>query len=119
MSGQSRVRVPLALVLATSLTVMFASAARADKSQLIKSTQGSGTLYEKLVVASDRAYYVKQLGGEKIITPAFSIYFRLKTGTANDEKDGQPHQGLPAADREGCRFRGGKDFFPVQRLFSW
>ena len=74
---------------------------RADKSQLIKSTQGSGTLYEKLVVASDRAYYVKQLGGEKIITPAFSIYFRLKTGTDNDEKDGHYRFGDPDGNEIG------------------
>lgn len=101
MIGPSRVRTSFVLVLVTVLTLLSASAARADKNQLIKSTQGSGTLYEKLVVASDRAYYVKQLGGEKIITPAFSIYFRLKTGTANDEKDGHYRFGDPDGNEIG------------------
>jgi len=89
------------LVLMASLAVLFASQARADKSQLIKSTQGSGTLYEKLIVASDRAYYVKQLEGDKIITPAFSIYYRLKTGTPNDEKDGHYRFGNPEGNEIG------------------
>jgi len=62
----------------------------ADKSQLIRSTTGSGNLYEKLIVQSNNAFYVKEptLASTRIPTPAFGIYYRLKTGTANNEKDG-------------------------------
>jgi hypothetical protein len=91
----------LVLVLVASLALIPTRLAQADKSQLIKSSQGSGTLYEKLVIASDGAYYVKRLDGDKIITPAFSIYFRLKTGTPDDEKDGHYRIGDPDGNEIG------------------
>ena len=61
-----------------------------DKNQLIRSKTGSGNLYEKLIVQSNSAFYVKEptIASMRIPTPAFSIYYRLTTDTSNNEKDG-------------------------------
>jgi len=79
----------LTLTLSLLLTLVAFCQAQ-DTSQLIRSTTGSGNLYEKLIVQSNNAFYVKEptLASTRIPTPAFSIYYRLKTDTSNNEKDG-------------------------------
>lgn len=70
--------------------VAFSSVSKGDKSQLIRSTTGSGNLYEKLIVQSSNAFYAKEptLGAKRIPTPAFGIFYRLKTGTPGNENNG-------------------------------
>lgn len=82
----------------TALVCFFAAAGAllphtlpaADTSQLIRSTTGSGNLYEKLIVQSSNAVYVKEptVGAERKPTPAFGIFYRLKTGTPDNEQNG-------------------------------
>lgn len=81
----------LTLTLTLSLSLSLGTFCQAQNtSQLIRSTTGSGNLYEKLIVQSNNAFYVKEptLASTRIPTPAFSIYYRLKTDTSNNEKDG-------------------------------
>jgi len=63
---------------------------KGDESQLIRSTTGSGNLYEKLIVQSSNAFYAKEptLGTKRIPTPAFGIFYRLKTDTPGNESNG-------------------------------
>lgn len=69
----------------------------ADSSQLIRSSTGSGQLYEKLIVSSDDAFFVRELGpsAKRELTPAFSIYYRLKTSTPDNAQEGYYRFGGP------------------------
>ncbi|WP_372717703.1 hypothetical protein [Novipirellula sp.] len=87
MNGFEIFRSTLAVVM---LTGFVGSLSGADTDQLIRSTSGSGNLYEKLIVQSSSAVYVKEptLSSQRIPVPAFSVYYRLQTGTSTNEQNG-------------------------------
>ncbi|MEZ6044046.1 MAG: hypothetical protein R3C11_00375 [Planctomycetaceae bacterium] len=62
----------------------------ADEKDLLRSSKGSGSLYEKLVVQSNKAFLVDEptLDATRRPTPTFNIFFRLKTDTPNNEQNG-------------------------------
>lgn len=91
------------LLLSIACLMLLANFAQADTSQLIKSTSGSGNLYEKLIVQSSNAVYVKEptLSSSRIFVPAFSIFYRLKTDTPNNEENGYYRIGKRNGDPVG------------------
>ncbi|KKK65013.1 hypothetical protein LCGC14_2978430, partial [marine sediment metagenome] len=85
------------LMLALAMSLIIRASALADTVQLIRSSEGSGNLYEKLIVSSNKACFVKEVStaAKRLLTPPFSIYYRLKTDSPNNEKDGYYRIGGP------------------------
>lgn len=89
------------LFVGVGLLMSIAPGASGD--ERVRSSKGSGNLYEKLIVTRSDAFYVKEVStsAQRLSTPAFSIYYRLKTDTPNNEKDGYYHFGGPTGDEIG------------------
>lgn len=99
----SRAHGMASVFLSSIVVALLSTLCLADTSQLIRSTTGSGNLYEKLIVQSSSAFYVKEptLSATRIPTPAFGIFYRLKTGTANNEQDGYYRVGKRSGEPVG------------------
>lgn len=88
-------KVALSLVVTFGVAMLIVSDVSGD--ERVRSSKGSGNLYEKLIVNRSDAFYVKEpsMGAERLPTPAFSIYWRLKTQTPGNEQDGYYRMGGP------------------------